>query len=200
MHLGVFLVELVLLEILYDFCTWMYLNFLNFRKMSDLMFSNMTFVPFCLYSPSGIPIMQMLVHLMLSQRSLKLSSFLFIPFFLSCSTSVMSTFTSSLLGYSFSVTSSTVDSFKCVLNGEGNGNPLQYSCLENPTDRGAWWAAVHGVAKSRTLLEWLSMHACIGEGNGNPPQYSCLENPRDRGAWWTAIIWGPSESDMTEAT
>ena len=32
--------------------------------------------------------------------------------------------------------------------GEGNGNPLQYSCLENPMDRGAWWATVHGVAKS----------------------------------------------------
>ena len=31
--------------------------------------------------------------------------------------------------------------------GEGNGNPLQYSCLENPMDRGAWWAVVHGVAK-----------------------------------------------------
>ena len=37
--------------------------------------------------------------------------------------------------------------------GEGNGNPLQYSCLENPMDGGAWWATVHGVAKSRT---WLS--------------------------------------------
>ena len=37
--------------------------------------------------------------------------------------------------------------------GEGNGTPLQYSCLENPMDRGVWWAAVHGVAKSRT---WLS--------------------------------------------
>ena len=36
--------------------------------------------------------------------------------------------------------------------GEGNGTPLQYSCLENPTERGAWWAAVHGVAKSRTRL------------------------------------------------
>ena len=36
--------------------------------------------------------------------------------------------------------------------GEGNGNPLQYYCLENPTDRGAWWATVHGVAKSRTRL------------------------------------------------
>ena len=36
------------------------------------------------------------------------------------------------------------------IHGEGNGNPLQYSCLENPMDRGAWWAAVHEVAKSRT--------------------------------------------------
>ena len=36
--------------------------------------------------------------------------------------------------------------------GEGNGNPLQYSCLENPMDGGAWWAIVHGVAKSRTRL------------------------------------------------
>ena len=36
--------------------------------------------------------------------------------------------------------------------GEGNGTPLQYSCLENPMHRGAWWAAVHGVAKSQTRL------------------------------------------------
>ena len=36
--------------------------------------------------------------------------------------------------------------------GEGNGNPLQYSCLQNPMDGGAWWATVHGVAKSRTRL------------------------------------------------
>ena len=35
---------------------------------------------------------------------------------------------------------------------KGNGNPLQYSCLGNPMDRGAWWAAVHGVAKSQTRL------------------------------------------------
>ena len=39
--------------------------------------------------------------------------------------------------------------------GEGNGNPLQYSCLENPVDRGAWWAAVHRVAQSRTQLKRL---------------------------------------------
>ena len=64
--------------------------------------------------------------------------------------------------------------------------PLQYSCQENPVDRGAWWAAVHRVAQSRTQLKWLSMH-CIGEENGNPLQYSFLENPRDRGTWWAAI-------------
>ena len=40
--------------------------------------------------------------------------------------------------------------------GEGNGNPLQYSCLENPRDRGAWWAAIYGVAQSRTRLKQLS--------------------------------------------
>ena len=37
-------------------------------------------------------------------------------------------------------------------NGEGNGTPLQYSCLENPMDGGAWWATVHGVAKSQARL------------------------------------------------
>ena len=40
--------------------------------------------------------------------------------------------------------------------GEGNGNPLQYSCLENPMDGGAWWAAIYGVAQSRTWLKRLS--------------------------------------------
>ena len=42
---------------------------------------------------------------------------------------------------------------------EGHGNPLQYSCLENPMDRGAWQATVHGVAKSWTQLKQLSTHA-----------------------------------------
>ena len=40
--------------------------------------------------------------------------------------------------------------FSLSFIGEGNGTPLQYSCLENPMDRGAWWAAVHGVVKSQT--------------------------------------------------
>ena len=45
-------------------------------------------------------------------------------------------------------------SLSCI--GQGNGNPLQYSCLENPRDRGAWWAAIYGVAQSRTRLKRLS--------------------------------------------
>ena len=48
--------------------------------------------------------------------------------------------------------------------------------------QGSLWAAIYGVAQSRTRLKRLSVHACIGEGNGNPLQHSCLENPRDRGA------------------
>ena len=42
--------------------------------------------------------------------------------------------------------------------GGGHGNPLQYSCLEDPMDRGAWWVAVHGITKSRTRLKRLSTH------------------------------------------
>ena len=42
--------------------------------------------------------------------------------------------------------------------GEGHGNPLQYYCLENPMDRGAWWATVHGVAQSQTRLKQFSRH------------------------------------------
>ena len=83
----------------------------------------------------------------------------------------------------------------CVYLREGNGTPLRYSCLESPMDRGAWWAAVHGVAKNRARLgdfPYFSL-SCIGEGNGNPLQYSCLENPRDRGVWWAAV-YGVAQS------
>ena len=56
-------------------------------------------------------------------------------------------------------------SLSCI--GEGNGNPLQCSCMENPRDGGAWWAAVYGVAQSRTRLKWLSSsssnHVCQRE-------------------------------------
>ena len=74
---------------------------------------------------------------------------------------------------------------------EGNGTPLQYSCLEHPMDGGAWWAAVHGVAKSQTRLSNFTF--THGEGNGNPLQCSCLENPRDGEAWWAAV-YGVAQS------
>ena len=79
-----------------------------------------------------------------------------------------------------------------ICTGEDNGTPLQYSCLENPMDGGAWWATVHGVARSRTRLSGFTFTfhfplSCTGEGNGNPLQCSCLENPRDGKAWWAAV-------------
>ena len=43
--------------------------------------------------------------------------------------------------------------------GEGNGNPLQYSCLENPMDRGVWWATVHGVTKESNMTEQQEWHS-----------------------------------------
>ena len=77
-------------------------------------------------------------------------------------------------------------SLSCI--GEGNGTPLQCSCLENPRDGGAWWPAVYGVAQSRTCLKRLSSSSSrLGEGNGTSLQYSCLENPMDRGAWMAAV-------------
>ena len=106
--------------------------------------------------------------------------------------------------------------------GEGNGNPLQYSCLENPMDRGAWRATVYELARvgHNLATRLLLLHSggsdsrestcnagdpcsisgserSLGEGNGNSLQYSCLENPMDRGAWW-ATVHGIAESDMTE--
>ena len=69
-------------------------------------------------------------------------------------------------------------------------HPTPVLLLENPVDGGAWWAAVYGVAQSRTRLKRLHFHfslSCIGEGNGNPLQCSCLENPRDGGAWWAGV-------------
>ena len=70
--------------------------------------------------------------------------------------------------------------------GEGNGTPLQYSCLENPMNGGAWKAAVHGVAKSWTRLSDFTFtfhfHALEKE--------MATWNPRDGGAWWAAIRVG----------
>jgi len=78
---------------------------------------------------------------------------------------------------------------------EGNGTPLQYSCLENHMDGGAWWAAVHGSLRvgHNRATSLSPFTSCIGEGNGNPLQCSCLENPRDGGAWWAAV-YGVAQS------
>ena len=77
--------------------------------------------------------------------------------------------------------------------GEGNGNPLQYSCLENPRDSRAWWAAVYGVAQSWTRLKQLSSSSKYGGKLGahlvkNPPtmqetpvQFLGWEDPLEKG-------------------
>ena len=80
---------------------------------------------------------------------------------------------------------------------EGNGTPLQYSCLENPMDGGAWWAAIHGVAKSWTQLsdftfmnwrrKWQPIPVFLpGESQGRGSLVGCR-------------LWGGTELDMTEA-
>ena len=53
------------------------------------------------------------------------------------------------------------------VRGEGNGNPLQCSCLENPREGGAWWAAVYGVAQSRTRLKQLSIRKASEDVNSS---------------------------------
>ena len=66
-------------------------------------------------------------------------------------------------------------SLSCI--GEGNGNPLQCSYLENPRDGGTWWAAVYGVAQSRTLLNWLSSSS-RQENNGNSDRLCFFGAPK----------------------
>ena len=85
--------------------------------------------------------------------------------------------------------------------GEITGNPLQYSCLENPMEEpgGLQSMGSLGVRTTERLHFHFSL-SCIGEGNGNPLQYSCLENSRDRGAWWAAVYGVTQSQDMTEAT
>ena len=64
-------------------------------------------------------------------------------------------------------------SLSCI--GEGNGTPLQCSCLENPREGGAWWAAVYGVAQSRTRLTWLSSSSSSSWGGANHPPLWCFQ-------------------------
>ena len=93
-------------------------------------------------------------------------------------------------------------SLSCI--GEGNGTPLQYSCLENPRDGGAWWAAVYGVAQSRTQLKRLSSssskHVLTSYSNfGNPLTTSVqsLSHVRLFAAPWTAAYQAPPSWDFT---
>ena len=87
-------------------------------------------------------------------------------------------------------------------NGEGNGTPLQCSCLENPTDEGAWWAAVHGVARSRTRLGdfpfTFHFHALEKE-MATTPVFLPGES-QGRGSLVGCRLWGHTESDTTEET
>ena len=72
-------------------------------------------------------------------------------------------------------------SLSCI--GEGNGNPLQCSCLENPRDSGVWWAAIYGVAQSQTRLKRLSssnISTPQGELVGKSSPYRCLPGPAQK--------------------
>ena len=80
--------------------------------------------------------------------------------------------------------------------GEGNGTPLQYSCLENPMDGGGWWAAVHGVAKSQARLSDFTFtfhfHALEKE-MATHSSVLAWRIPGTGGAWW-ATVYGIAQS------
>ena len=85
-------------------------------------------------------------------------------------------------------------------SGEGDGTPLQYSCLENPMDGGAWWAAVHGVAKCRTRLSNFTFTSHFHALEKEMATHSSVL-AWDGGSWWaTYCLWGRTESDTTAAT
>ena len=80
--------------------------------------------------------------------------------------------------------------------GEGNGIPLQYSCLENPMDGGAWCAAVHGVEKSQTLLSDFTFTFRFHELEKEMATHSSVlawRIPGTGGAWWAAV-YGVAQS------
>ena len=84
--------------------------------------------------------------------------------------------------------------------GEGNGTPLQYSCLENPMDRGAWWAAVHAFAKSRTQLSDFTFIFMHWRRKWQPTPVFLPGESQGRGSLVSCRLWGCTESDTTEAT
>ena len=86
--------------------------------------------------------------------------------------------------------------------GEGYSTPLQYSCLENPINGGAWWAAVHGVAKRRTRLSDFpfTFHFHALEKEMQPTPVFLPGESQGRGSLVGCRLWGRTETDMTEAT
>ena len=72
--------------------------------------------------------------------------------------------------------------------GEGNGNPLQYSCLENPMDRGAWWVTVRGVAKSRTRLSNFTLLARSAVGSYPTTSNVTEQNEAPVGNTWEHLL------------
>ena len=86
--------------------------------------------------------------------------------------------------------------------GEGNGTPLQYSCLENPMDRGAWWAAVHEIAKSWTRLSdfTFTFHFHAVEKEAAADSSVLAWRIPGTGEPGGLPLWGRTESDTTEAT
>ena len=96
-------------------------------------------------------------------------------------------------------------SFTCLYLhglGEGNGTPLQYSCLENPMDGGAWWAAVHGVAKSWTRLSdfTFTFHFMHWRRKWQPTPVFLPGESQGWGSLVGCRLWGRTELDMTEVT
>ena len=86
--------------------------------------------------------------------------------------------------------------------GEGNGTPLQYSCLENPMDGGAWQAVVHGVTKSRTRLSdfTFTFHFHVLEKEMATHPVFLLGESQGRRSLVGCRLWGRTESDTTEVT
>ena len=83
---------------------------------------------------------------------------------------------------------------------EGNGTPLQYSCLENPMDGGAWWAAVHGVATSQIRLIDFTFTFMHWRRKWQPTPVFLPGESQGWGSLVGCYLWGHTESDMTEVT
>ena len=83
---------------------------------------------------------------------------------------------------------------------EGNGTSLQYSCLENPMDGRAWWAAVHGVAKSQTWLSDFTFTFMHWRRKWQPTPVFLHGESQGQGSLVGCRLWGRTESDTTEAT